>query len=53
LRGVVRFGAQTVPALARLRFVTRQHLQEREGFEDTARWRDAFPRERPPLRSKP
>jgi DNA-binding MarR family transcriptional regulator len=28
LRGVVRYGPQTVPTLARLRFVTRQHVQE-------------------------
>lgn len=28
LRGVVRYGAQTVPTLARLRSVTRQHVQE-------------------------
>ncbi|MGZ3438328.1 MAG: MarR family winged helix-turn-helix transcriptional regulator [Polyangia bacterium] len=28
LRGVVRYGPQTVPALARARFVTRQHVQE-------------------------
>lgn len=28
LRGVVRYGAQTVPTLARLRGVTRQHVQE-------------------------
>lgn len=27
LRGVVRYGPQTVPTLARLRFVTRQHVQ--------------------------
>lgn len=28
LRGLVRYGAQTVPALARARSVTRQHVQE-------------------------
>jgi DNA-binding MarR family transcriptional regulator len=28
LRGLVRYGAQTVPALARTRSVTRQHVQE-------------------------
>ena len=28
LRGLVRYGAQTVPALARARGVTRQHVQE-------------------------
>jgi DNA-binding MarR family transcriptional regulator len=28
LRGVVRYGAQTVPELARARGVTRQHVQE-------------------------
>ncbi len=28
LRGLARFGAQTVPALARARSVTRQHVQE-------------------------
>ncbi|HTE51256.1 MAG TPA: MarR family transcriptional regulator [Kofleriaceae bacterium] len=28
LRGLVRYGAQTVPALARRRFVTRQYMQE-------------------------
>ena len=38
LRGLVRYGSQTVPALARTRSVTRQHVQEvvdalvREGF---------------------
>jgi DNA-binding MarR family transcriptional regulator len=28
LRGLVRYGPQTVPALARKRFVSRQHVQE-------------------------
>jgi DNA-binding MarR family transcriptional regulator len=28
LRGIVRYGAQTVPMLARTRFVTRQYMQE-------------------------
>lgn len=28
LRGLVRYGPQTVPALARTRFVSRQHVQE-------------------------
>jgi len=28
LRGLVRYGAQTVPMLARTRFVTRQYMQE-------------------------
>lgn len=28
LRGIVRYGPQTVPMLARKRFVTRQHVQE-------------------------
>jgi DNA-binding MarR family transcriptional regulator len=28
LRGLARYGPQTVPALARARFVTRQHVQE-------------------------